>query len=227
METHEEDAIDLFLTRRQAVHAILGSAATCASMTSCVSLGPVEAPVSELPIAKPRGTLTDPDLINTVVPWAMQMTEKELDTATVLCDLIMPADHRSPSASAVGVPAFLNEWVSAPYEKHEKDHALFKFGLAWLEEKSQKKWARPFRDLTEKRKRGFCDPIAYREPGVKPTEPDPLARPAKFFSRFRALTLGGYYTTQEGRDDLQFMGNVAMGEFPGPPPEVLAHLRLI
>lgn len=224
MDTYEEeDAIDLFLTRRQAVHAILGSAAACASMTSCVSIDPSDVPAAELPIAAPRGTLTDPDLLKPVVPWALQLTRQELDTATVLCDLIMPADHRSPSASEVGVPAFLDEWVSAPYEKHEKDHALFKFGLAWLEQKSQEKWARPFRDLTDERKRGFCDPIAYREPG---TPQDSLTRPAKFFSRFRALSVGGYYTTPQGREDLQFMGNVARGQFPGPPPEVLAHLGL-
>jgi hypothetical protein len=116
---------------------------------------------------------------------------------------------------------------------HVKDHELIQFGLGWIESEAQRQFTKPFGDLNEAEQRTICDPIAYRErpkppppPGEKP-KPDLLARQAQFFSRFRFLTVGGFYTTEAGRKDLQFMGNVAIGgDFPGPPPEVLEHLGL-
>jgi hypothetical protein len=226
MSVTEEDAVELFLSRRQAINLILGSAggACAVSMTGCATLGGDNNPVSELPIATPRGTATDPNLIETVIPWEFVLTDGEMRVVAPLCDLIIPADDRSPAASAVGVPEFINEWISAPYDAHVRDRELIRWGLAWIEELSQSEYARTFGDLSEKRKRKICDPIAYRE---KNSPPDPLKKHARFFSRFRSLTVGGFYTTQVGRDDLQFMGNVALGEFPGPPPEVLQHLGLL
>ena len=43
---------------------------------------------------------------------------------------------------------------------------------------------------------------------------------------FHNLTAGGFYTTPEGWKDIGYVGNVALAEFPGPPPEVLKHLGL-
>jgi hypothetical protein len=36
---------------------------------------------------------------------------------TFLADLILPEDEYGPAASALRVPDFIDEWVSAPYPK--------------------------------------------------------------------------------------------------------------
>ena len=50
-----------------------------------------------------------------------------------LCDVVIPADDRSPSASAVGVTDFIDEFVSAPYPDNVRDGKKILEGLAWLD----------------------------------------------------------------------------------------------
>jgi hypothetical protein len=40
------------------------------------------------------------------------------------------------------------------------------------------------------------------------------------------LTAGGYYSTAAGRKDLQYIGNVPLKSFEGPPLELLQKLGL-
>jgi hypothetical protein len=217
--TRDQDAIDLFFTRREAINLILAGAS--AGACAIGAPGGDNEHRRELPDGKPRGTLSDPDLLTKFMPWEFVLTDVEMAVVTPLCDLIMPADERSPAASAVGVPDFINEWVSAPYEQNKNELELFRFGLAWLATTSSERFAKPFVELTETQQRAICDPIAFGPKVAKG-----LRRQAQFFARFRALTVGAFYTTPEGRDDLQFIGNVALGKFPEPPPEVLAHMGL-
>jgi hypothetical protein len=53
-----------------------------------------------------------------------------------------------------------------------------------------------------------------------------MKKAAQFFARFRDLVAGGFYTTPEGMKDIQYLGNVPLTKFDGPPPEVLAYLKL-
>src|SRR5262252_456966 len=58
----------------------------------------------------------DPKLLEVYKPgdiWPLTFTQKQQRTVAVLCDLIIPADDRSPGAASVGVPDFVDEWVSA------------------------------------------------------------------------------------------------------------------
>ena len=67
-----------------------------------------------------NGYGTDPDLIKSYRPgdvWPLTFTAAQRRTAAVLCDLIIPEDAVSPSASSVGVVDFLDEWVSSPYPR--------------------------------------------------------------------------------------------------------------
>ena len=91
----------------------------------------------ELEAIKAQGVGKDPDLLNPVVPWPLTMTAAELAITAELVDLILPAEGDLPAATKVGVPAFINEWVSAPYEDQHKDRVLIVNGLAWLEEESK------------------------------------------------------------------------------------------
>ncbi len=169
----------------------------------------------------PRGTPTDPDLQHPRKDWPRKLSAKELATLAVLCDTIIPADAKSPAASTVGVPAYINEYVSAPYDGQMRDLVRVRGGLAWLNTESLERFGRPFHRLGAEERTLICDDICFL----------PKARPefqaaARFFDLVRDLTAVGFYTTDAGMRDLQYIGNVVLPKFSEPSPEVLQRLGL-
>jgi gluconate 2-dehydrogenase subunit 3-like protein len=179
---------------------------------------PEATPVAPSPPLRPA---TDPDLISPIVPWPKVLTKEEMRTVTALCDVIIPADEKSPAASAVGVPDFINEWVSAPYPTQQTDQLTVRGGLSWLNIESGKRFDKEFADLSDEQKRAICDDICYE---AKAKAEHKVG--AKFFEKMRSLTVSGFYTTEEGMKDIQYVGNVPLESFDGPPPAVLKHLGL-
>ena|SRR5579872_4366693 len=167
-------------------------------------------------------SLTDPDVLHPFVPWELTLTPEELRTVTALCDVIIPADDKSPCASQVGIPDFIDEWVSAPYPIQEADRKQIRDGLAWLNGEAQKRFAKAFDALTDEQKTRICDDICF-VPKAKPEHKEA----GEFFARFRDLTATGFYTTKEGMKDLQYLGNTPQLAFKDPPKEVLEHLKLV
>jgi hypothetical protein len=170
---------------------------------------------------QPRGTPTDPDLIRPRVWWEKRLTTAELATLSALCDTIIPADDRSPSASAVGVPDYIDEWASAPYDSHREALIRIRGGLVWLEGQARSRFQRGFAQLSDAERRQICDEICYR-----PEARAELQAYAAFFDLIRDLSATGFYTTREGMRDLGYVGNVPLPRFEGPPPEVRRHLGL-
>ena len=152
--------------------------------------------------------------------WPLSLSDAQRATAMVLSDLIIPADDQSPAASKVGVVDFIDEWISAPYPENKRDKPVVVQGLAWLDTESQRRFKNNFSALTEKERVAICDDISAAKPAAQ------FVEAARFFSRYRALTAGGYYTTPIGMKDIRYVGNVAMTTFEGPPPEVLKKLGL-
>ncbi|HUD97746.1 MAG TPA: gluconate 2-dehydrogenase subunit 3 family protein [Woeseiaceae bacterium] len=166
---------------------------------------------------------TDPDLITPVVPWSRTMTRAQLRTSTALCDAILPADERSPAASAVGVPDFIDEWISAPYPQQREDRELVLSGLEWLEQESVNRFGPGFAVATEHQKTELMELIAT----TTDVTPD-LADRVEFFQRFRYLAVGAYYTSEAGIADVGYIGNVPIaGSYPGPSDEAMAHLAAV
>ena len=194
------------LTRREAIQRIMAAAAAL-KLADSTAFG------------APFGG--DPNLHSKAITWDRILTNSEMKTVTVLCDTIIPADEKSPTASAVGVPDFINEWVSAPYPTQVQDLEQVRAGLVWLDAEAQKRFAKNFADLQEPQIKTICDQIC----SGGATTPE-LKKACAFFSKFRNLTAGGFYSTPEGWADLGYVGNTPMVEFPGPPPEVLKHLGL-
>lgn len=166
-----------------------------------------------------KGIGADPNLLAKDIPWNLQLVEKEMMIVTLLCDVIIPADDLGPAASKVGVPEFINEWVSAPYEVQMADLVLVRKGLEWFDVESNKRFGRDFANATNEQHRALLDDV------VKEGTP---AREQAFgyFQRLRFLITSGYFSTPEGWKAIGYVGNVAMAEFPGPPPEVLKQLGL-
>lgn len=172
-----------------------------------------------------KGYGTDPDLIKGYKPgelWPLSFTDEQRRTAGILCGLIIPADEFSPSAASLNVQDFIDEWISAPYPRHEADRDVILLGLAWLDLESQKRFQKNFADLAEAQQRAICDDICS-EKNAK----SELKKGAAFFRRFRDLAGGGFYTTKEGMKDIGYVGNVPLASFDGPTPEALKHLGLV
>ncbi len=175
----------------------------------------------EMAAIQAKGVGADIDFSAIAVPWPLTMTEAELVAANALVDLILPGEGKVPPPSKVGVPAFINEWVSAPYPDQHKDRELIIPGLAWIDEQSSRQNGVVFAKADPGKQTAILDAIAFKA-NVKPG----LEKPAAFFARIRALTLGAFYTTREGWEDIGYQGNTpGTGDYAGPTPEALAHIK--
>src|SRR5436190_7022377 len=157
------------MDRRAAIKWMLAGAAGVAALES--------RGVSATP--PPVGYGTDPNLVDSYQPgdlWPLTFTSQQHCTATALCDLILPADEKSPSAGQLLVQEFIDEWISAPYPKMQRDRQTILEGLDWLNTECQKRFQRSFVDLTDSRKFAICDDICFQP---KPTKA--FVRAAKFF----------------------------------------------
>ena len=215
----------MHMDRRHALK-IMAIAAATPGMVSCEPSAPGSDVASvPVPTSNPRakGTAADPDLIAPVVPWQRSLGADELASLAVLCDVIIPADDRSPSASQVGAQDFIDEWVSAPYPGNERDAVLIRGGLVWLDRESVERFGEGlrFRDLTSEQQHAICDDICF-----VPDASERYEMGARFFDRVRYLTSTAFWTTTEGMTDLEYIGNVPMAQWDSPPPEVLRHLGL-
>lgn len=137
----------------------------------------------------------------------------------MLADVILPKDHLGPAASEVGVPAMLDDWVSAPYPAMQADRTVILPGLAWLDDESAKRYAKRFDELQSPQQQAICDDICFT-PKAKPE----FHKAAEFFSRFRSLCASAYYATPPGWEAIGYVGNVPSSKFDGPPPAVLEKL---
>jgi hypothetical protein len=174
--------------------------------------------------ATQAGYGTDPNLTKEWKPggpWPLTLTAAARLTTAALCDLIIPADDVSPSASSLGVVDFIDEWISAPYPQQRADRAVVLPGLIWIEAEAQSRYGKAFPALSETQK----DAIATDICNAAKAAPQ-FATAAKFFAKFRDLTAGGFYTTPAGMKDIGYVGNVPLAKFDGPPPEVLKKLGL-
>ena len=208
-----------------AATAALGTAASCAPDNAARSTESAHEALSgfePLPPANPRaaGTPTDPDMLAPVVPWDLVLTEEEIRQVAALADVIIPADAGSPAASAVGVPDYVNEFVSAP--AHTEQLTQLRGGLAWLNRTARERFgAEDFPALTLAHKHEICDQICF-----EPDAPEELKPQARFFDAFRDMCSTGFWTTEAGMRDLGYLGNVPLPSFDGPPREVLDRLGL-
>lgn len=215
------------MDRRQALKVMALAAAT-PGLASCSGPGPEAggeafSTATSTPGTGPAGTVWDPDLLDPVVPWERSLTGDQLEALAALCDVIIPADDRSPAASAVGAPDFIDEWVSAPYPGNQRDQVTIRGGLVWLDREAAARFGEGlrFRDLDEAQKHAICQDLRY----VPDARPEHEAG-ARFFDRVRDLTATAFFTSEEGMQDLQYIGNVPLARWELPPSEVLRHIGL-
>lgn len=208
------------MDRRRVIQWMLGVAASVAARDA--SLLAADSTVAAPITAKGYGP--DPSMVKVYQPgdvWPLTLTDPQRHAARALCDVIIPADESSPSASAVGVPDFIDEWISSPYPAQAGDRRIVLEGLKWIDDEANQRFKKAFADLTNEEQTAICDDLCH----PAKTKPEHKAA-AVFFKRYRDLTAGGYYTTAEGMKAIGYVGNMASATFDGPPMEALKHVGL-
>ncbi len=171
-----------------------------------------------------KGYGSDPSMVKVYKSgdvWPLTFSESQRRTAIVLCDVIIPPDKASPSASAVGVHDFIDEWISSPYPAQAGDRVLILEGLLWLDGEADRRFKKPYADLSLEEAVLVCRDISNAS--VAKSE---MKKAAQFFKRYRDLTAGGYYTTPEGMKAIGYVGNTPSRTFDGPPLDALRHVGL-
>ncbi len=137
-------------------------------------------------------------------------TAHEYAMVGVLVDLIIPRDARSGSATDAGVPAFMDFMM---IDQPRRQIAM-RGGLALVDRLAADRFGKRFLNSSDRERRLLLDEIAYT------SNPDPgLSHAIAFFSSFRDLTASGFWSTKMGVADLQYQGNVFVGEWDGCPDE--------
>ena len=169
-----------------------------------------------------QGYGKDPNLIMPPKsPWPLTMTAAQLTLLAIVADILIPRDGQVPAASEVNVPAVVDEWVSAPYERQQQDRPIVMAALAWLDDEATMRYQAIFAKLTAAQRLTIIDDIAYNNEQTKPQ----FKRIANAFSHLRGLVVAAFFCTPEGTKDIGYVGNVPIaGDYPGPTAEAYAHL---
>jgi hypothetical protein len=143
-------------------------------------------------------------------------TPHEMATIAVLCDIIIPADEVSGSATEARVPDFIEFIV--------KDKPAFQTplrgGLRWLDLQMMKLYGTAFKDSTNSEQISLVDAIAYPEK-AKPE----MKQGVSFFNLMRNLTATGFYSSEMGMKDIGYVGNQP-NQWNGVPDDVLKQYGL-
>ncbi|HXY01532.1 MAG TPA: gluconate 2-dehydrogenase subunit 3 family protein [Candidatus Limnocylindrales bacterium] len=134
----------------------------------------------------------------------------QYQTLLLLCDTIIPKDEVSGGAVEAGAPEFIDLLTS----ENEEFQGFLGGGLMWLDNFCADRFERSFLGCTPAQRKEVLDLIAYRKNAV--TEPV-LSQGVAFFAALRKMTCDGFYTSKIGIEDLKYIGNTALAEFPGCP----------
>ena len=119
----------------------------------------------------------------------------------------------------MGVPDFIDEWVSAPYDPQRADLKTIRQGLGWFDTESKMRFGKAFTEASPAEQTSLIDAVLKEGS-------DERKAAYNFFKLFRDRVAGGYYSTPDGWKALGYTGNVPQLAFAGPSPEALKHIGL-
>lgn len=143
-------------------------------------------------------------------------TPSELNTITILADIIIPKDDFSGSASDAKVPDFI-EFIVKDQPRYQLP---MRGGLKWLDVKSLKLFKKSFAEASKEQQIEIVELIAFPEKAAPEN-----AAGVSFFNLMRNLTATGFFTSKEGIADMGYKGNQP-NEWDGVPDEVLKKFGL-
>ena len=199
------------MDRRESLKSlIVGSLAGGLALQGCAPATDTEDPVEATANAG-YGRTKEEEIRDQKLRTETFLAESELATLAVLCDIILPATADFGSATAAGVPEFI-EFMAKDIPKHQLP---LRGGLMWLDNQSNSRFNLNFTSCTAEQQIEIVEDIAYPE-----EQPTDMAPGIAFFSLVRNLTLTGYYTSKMGIEELGYKGNTP-GVWDGVPDEVL------
>jgi len=201
------------MKRRDSLKALTLSSLGLAGMNPQVAMAEqreLESP-PETPVKIPGGRQKEEAIRDARLMKEKFFTAPELATVKVLCDIIIPKDAKSGSASEAGVPAFI-EFIAKDMPQNQ---VPLRGGLKWLDIESNKRFKKIFTLCSKEQQLQIVDDIAYPEK-AKPMYSQGVA----FFNLMRNLTASGFYTTRIGIDDIGYVGNTP-NVWEGPPADVI------
>ena len=133
-------------------------------------------------------------------------TPAEMMSISLMSDLIIPADERSPGAKDAGVPAFIDLMVS---EASVETRNLWRNGLAAIDQLCNKEFGNTFQTLKTEQQVSLLKLISQNEYQPRRIE-------ERFFVAIKGLTVDGYYTSELGiHQELRYKGNAYLKDFAG------------
>ncbi len=145
-------------------------------------------------------------------------TRGEWQTVRMLADDIIPRDERSGSATDARVPEYI-DFLLSDKEATESSKVSMRGGLGWLDFECHQRCGKTFVRSSDAQRREVLDDIAW------PAKARPeMSHGVAFFSRFRDLTAGGFFSSEMGWKDVRFAGAKFNPGWNGCPPEALAKL---
>ncbi len=138
-------------------------------------------------------------------------TPKQYETIVSLCDAIIPKDEKSGGAVDAGAPEFIDLLTS----ENEEFQLALGGGLMWLDNHCLDQYGKVYMECTPEQRKETLDLLAYRKNAKKNPE---LSQGVAFFAAMRDFTCDGFYTSKIGIEDLGYIGNTTLREWPGCPP---------
>lgn len=142
-------------------------------------------------------------------------TEHEWATVRMLVDDLFPADDRSASATAAGVPEFMDTML----DLEPGMRTAHRGGLAWLDHECRERFNKDFADCETAERHEMLDDIAWPD-----RAPEKYSHGVRWFNSFRDFAATGYWTSEIGVKDIGYMGNVPRGSWDGCPEENVRRL---
>ncbi|MFN3326033.1 MAG: gluconate 2-dehydrogenase subunit 3 family protein [Bryobacteraceae bacterium] len=123
-----------------------------------------------------------------------------------LCEIVLPADERSPGAHEAGVSYFID--LVLHYDTPEV-RGQWTAGIELVDGAAQQRFDKPFLACSAGQQDQLVAAMAEKESDGN----DPLGR---FFVALKRLTIEGYYYSEVGlRQELGYKGLDTVTEFPG------------
>jgi len=145
-------------------------------------------------------------------------TRGEWRTLRVLVDYIIPRDARSGSATDAKVPEFM-DFLLADKDASESSKVSMRGGLGWIDREGLDRFGKTFAAATDTQRREILDDIAW------PARARPaVSQGVAFFNRLRDFTASGFFSSQMGWKDLQYVGNVSNARWDGCPKPAMDKL---
>ena len=117
----------------------------------------------------------------------------------VLCDLIIPADERSVSASQAGVPEFMDDWIAFRTEQDGNMNLRAEIfgGLMWLDRESNQPFEKNFRQLFRRSAKTASRPHRLSRESV----PKTIRSGSHSSINSAASPVGGFFSSKAGVAD--------------------------